>query len=256
MIRRGLPLLLLLASCASAPTGDGWRPLFDGRTLEGWTPKITGHALGEDPLHTFSVRDGAIRVSYDRYTRFAGQFGHLAYRMPFSAYRIRLEYRFHGHWLPDVQDWQQSNSGIMLHAQAPETMALDQQFPVSMEVQLLGADRAAPSPSGNLCTPGTNVVMAGKLETQHCINSSSPVIPNGRWVKAEVEVDRAGNVTHFIEGRPVMRYSAPQYDPTDADAKPLIARAGGRLELSGGYIYLQSEGHPVEFRKIEIKPLD
>lgn len=255
-MRCGLPLVLLLGACATAPESDGWTPLFDGRTLTGWTPKITGRALGEDPRRTFRVADGAIRVSYDNYERFGGEFGHLAYRTPFSAYRIRLEYRFSGHWLPDVQNWQQSNSGIMLYGQPPETMTRDQQFPVSIEVQLLGAKRAEPSPTGNLCTPGTNVVMNGKLETEHCINSSSPVIPNGRWVKAEVEVDRAGSVTHYIEGEPVMRYSAPQYDPADADARPLIARAGGKLALAGGHIYLQSEGHPVEFRKIEIRPLD
>jgi hypothetical protein len=246
---------LLCASCASLP-GGGWRPLFDGRTLAGWTPKITGHALGEDPYRTFSVKDGAIRVSYQRYDRFGGRFGHLAYRTPFSAYRLRFEYRFSGGWLPDVQTWQQSNSGIMLHGQPPETMGRDQQFPVSIEVQLLGAERAEPSPTGNLCTPGTLVVISGAIEPAHCVNSSGPIIPNGRWVKAEVEVDRAGTITHFVEGQPVLRYGSPQYDPADPDAKPLIERAGGRLALNGGYIYLQSEGHPVEFRRIELKPLD
>lgn len=248
---------LLAVGCAHAPTREGrWVRLFDGRTLKGWTPKISGYTLGEDPMRTFRVRDGAIAVSYDGYGgSFGKHFGHLAYKKPFSAYRLRFEYRFSGHWLPDVETWQQSNSGIMLLGQPPETMTRDQSFPVSLEMQLLGADRGEPSPTANLCTPGTNVVMNGKLETTHCINSTSPIIPNGRWVKAEVEVDRAGNVTHFVEGVPVIRYGAPQYDPTDADAKPLIARSGGQLAISGGYLYLQSEGHPVEFRKIEILPL-
>lgn len=254
-----LPLLCLLsASCAplAAGGGDGWRAIFDGRTLRGWTPKIVGRELGDDPLRTFFVKDGAIRVSYERYDRFGGRFGHLAYRTPFKAYRVQFEYRFSGRWLPDVEAWQQSNSGIMLHGQPPETMGLDQQFPVSIEVQLLGSEREEPAPTGNLCTPGTNVVINGRLETHHCINSSSPVVPNGRWVKAEVVVDRRGTVTHFIEGKEVLRYSMPQYDPADRDARPLIARAGGRLMLDGGYIYLQSEGHPVEFRRIKLKPLD
>jgi hypothetical protein len=259
MRRAILPLLGLLAgSCAGAPEapGAGWRPLFDGRTLAGWTPKITGHALGEDPYGTFAAEDGAIRVSYARYGgRFGKRFGHLAYRTPFSAYRLRFEYRFSGRWLPDVEDWQQSNSGAMLHAQPPETMGRDQHFPVSIEMQLLGAERKEPSPTANLCTPGTHVVMGGRLEKTHCINSSSPVIPNGRWVKVEVEVDREGKFTHFVEGRPVFRYGGAQYDPDDPDAAPLIARAGGRLAISGGYIYLQSEGHPVEFRNIEVRPL-
>lgn len=252
-----LLLCLLSASCAplAAGGGGGWRPIFDGRTIDGWTPKITGRELGDDPLRTFVVKNGAILVSYNRYDRFAGRFGHLAYRTPFSAYRVRFEYRFSGRWLHDVEAWQQSNSGIMLHGQPPETMGRDQQFPVSIEVQLLGFEREEPAPTGNLCTPGTNVVINGRLETQHCINSSSPVVPNGRWVKAEVVVDRAGTVTHFIEGKEVLRYSMPQYDPADPDARPLIARAGGRLMLDGGYIYLQSEGHPVEFRRIELKPL-
>jgi hypothetical protein len=248
---------LLLASCAaSAAEEPGWQSLFDGRTLDGWTPKLTGHALGEDPFRTFRVENGAIRVSYENYDRFGRRFGHLAYRTPFTAYRLRFQYRFSGTWLPDVEAWQQSNSGAMLHGQPPETMTLDQEFPVSIEVQLLGTPRAERAPTANLCTPGTHVVMNGKLETTHCINSAGPVLPNERWVTAEIEVDRAGQFTHFIEGKPVMTYSGAQYDPTDPDAKPLLARDGGRLPVTGGYIYLQSEGHPVEFRNIEIRRLD
>src|SRR3954469_7364942 len=142
----GLPLLALFAaSCSHLPAqgGDGgWRPLFDGRSLAGWTPKITGYAAGEDPLRTFAVQGGAIKVSYARYDgAFRGRFGHLAYRTPFSAYRLRFEYRFSGHFLPDVEAWQQSNSGVMLHAQPPAAMARDQKFPVSIEFQLLSANR-------------------------------------------------------------------------------------------------------------------
>jgi hypothetical protein len=144
----------------------------------------------------------------------------------------------------------------MLLGQAPESMTLDQKFPVSLEMQLLGAERPEPSPTGNVCTPGTNMVLKGKLETTHCINSLSPIIPNGRWVHAEAEVTRDGQVTHYIDGKAVMRYADPQYDPTDADAKPLIAAAGGTLAIRSGYIYLQSEGHPVEFRNIELMKLD
>jgi hypothetical protein len=248
---------LLAASCTSTPAPpDEWQTLFDGRTLSGWTPKIRGHVLGEDPLRTFRAENGAIRVSYENYDTFAKRFGHLAYRTPFSAYRLRFQYRFSGRWLPDVENWQQSNSGAMLHGQPPETMSRDQEFPVSIEVQLLGAERAEPSPTANLCTPGTHVVMNGKLETTHCVNSFSSVMPNGRWINAEVEVDPDGNFTHFVEGKPVLRYSGAQYDAGDADAKPLIARAGGGLEVRGGYIYLQSEGHPVEFRNIALKPFD
>lgn len=254
--------LLLIAAAATLITSPAatqtrkWQRIFDGRSLNGWTPKITGHAYGENVLDTFQAKNGALRVSYDRYTKFDGKFGHIAYKRPVSAFRIRFQYRFYGKTLPDVEDWQHSNSGLMLLGQDPRTMTRDQKFPVSLEMQLLGAERPKPSPTANLCTPGTHVVMNGKLEKEHCINSTSPIFPNSRWVRAEAHVTRDGHVTHFIEGKPVMRYSAPQYDDSDADAKPLIAKAAGKLMIRRGYLYLQSEGHPVEFRNIELMELE
>ena len=245
---------LVMAAPASAKPGQ-WQRIFDGRTLKGWTPKITGAPAGENLGNSFAVADHAIRVTYDGWTRFDGRFGHLAYNRPVGAFRLRFQYRFFGKTLPDVEDWQHSNSGAMLLAQSPWSMARDQKFPVSLEAQLLGAERPEPSPTANLCTPGTNVVIDGKLVTEHCILSTSPVMANNQWIRAEFEMTKDGRVTHFINGKPVFHYSDPQYDPTDADAKPLIAAAGGALAIKGGYIYLQSEGHPVEFRNIELMEL-
>ncbi|WP_294261403.1 DUF1080 domain-containing protein [uncultured Sphingomonas sp.] len=250
-----LPLSLLLIG-AAAPAEPRWERIFDGRSLAGWTPKITGQAAGEDALGMFVVRGGAIRVSHANYRKFAGEFGHLFWNTPLKAYRLRLDYRFFSKSLPGIADWQTSNSGVMIDAQAPQTMARDQQFPVSLEVQLLGSPRPAREPTGNLCTPGTTVVFAGKRDLRHCILSSGPILPNGRWVRAEVEVLPDGRITHRIDGKIVLTYSAPELDPADADAKPLIEAAGGALALRGGYIAVQSEGHPVEFRNIEVQRLD
>jgi hypothetical protein len=247
--------LLALAGCATVPE-PRWQSIFDGRTLDGWTPKITGRAVGEDPLGMFVVEDGAIRVSHANYPRFEGEFGHLFWKAPLGAYRIRLEYRLFGETLPGVQEWQASNSGLMFHAQAPETMARDQAFPVSLELQLLAIPRPTQEPTGNLCTPGTTVVFEGKRDPRHCILSSSPLLPLGGWHRLELEVLPSGEITHFIDGQPVMRYAEAELDPADADAQPLIAAAGGNLALRQGYIALQSEGHPVEFRNIELLRLD
>ncbi|MES2441774.1 MAG: DUF1080 domain-containing protein [Pseudomonadota bacterium] len=249
-----LPALALLGA-APAPEAK-WIRIFDGKTLDGWTPKITGRAVGEDPRRMFVVHDGAIRVSHANYPRFEGEFGHLFWKTPLKAFRIRFDYRLFGESLPGVKVWQQSNSGLMFHSQAPETMRRDQEFPVSLEMQLLGIPRATREPTGNLCTPGTNVHFGDRLVTQHCILSSSGLLPVGRWTRAEVEVLASGEITHTIDGKPVLRYSAPELDPDDADAKPLIAAAGGTLALRRGYIALQSEGHQIEFRNIELLPLD
>lgn len=250
-----VPPLLALLGAAPAPQ-PRWESIFDGRSLSGWTPKITGRTAGEDPLAMFTVKDGAIRVSYANYPRFTGAFGHLFWKAPLKAYRLRLEYRLFGEPLPGIAVWQTSNSGVMLHAQAPETMARDQQFPVSLEMQFLGTPRPEREPTGNLCTPGTTVIFEGRRDPRHCILSSSPLLTVGRWTRAEVEVLPSGQITHRIEGRIVLRYAAAQLDPEDAVAKPVIAAAGGKLALRGGYIALQSEGQPVEFRKIEVQRLD
>jgi hypothetical protein len=249
-----LPMLVLLGA-SPAPDGE-WERIFDGETLAGWTPKITGRALGEDPLDMFTVHEGAIRVSHANYDKFEGEFGHLFWKAPLQAYRVRFEYRLFGESLPGIQSWQASNSGLMFHSQAPETMRRDQAFPVSLEMQLLGIPRPTQEPTGNLCTPGTTVVFEGKRDDRHCILSSSPLLPVGRWTRVELEVLPTGEITHFIDGEPVLRYGAPELDPQDADAKPLIAAAGGEVDLGQGYLALQSEGHQIEFRNIELKVLD
>lgn len=253
--------LLGLALLGAAPASEtepeaGWERIFDGETLAGWTPKITGRAVGEDPLGMFTVHEGAIRVSHANYPKFEGEFGHLFWKAPLGAYRIRFEYRLFGDSLPGIQTWQASNSGLMFHSQAPETMARDQQFPVSLELQVLAVPRPTEEPTGNLCTPGTTVVVEGQRDPRHCIPSSSPLLPLGRWTWVELEVLPTGEITHFIDGEPVLRYAAPELDPEDKDAQPLIAAAGGKLELRQGHVALQSEGHQIEFRNIELQRLD
>jgi hypothetical protein len=250
---RAALVLTALAWATSAPGAERWTPLFDGRTLDGWTPKILGLPLGEDPLQTFRVQDGAIVVSYDGYGgAFRNRFGHLFWKAPHTAYRLRLEYRFVGAWLPDTPDWAKGNSGVMVHAQPPSTIGLSQPFPVSLEAQFLGALPGPARTTGNLCTPGLHVVMGGRLVTRHCNDAVAPAAPFGRWVKAEIEVTADGRVVHRIDGREAIAYEAPQYDPDDPTAKPLIAAAGGAMTVSGGYIALQSEGSPVAFRRIEL----
>lgn len=237
----------------SADSGK-WISLFNGKNLDGWTPKITGYDLGDNYAKTFRVEDGVLKVGYDGYEKFENKFGHLFYKDKFSHYRLRLEYRFVGDQCTGGPGWALRNSGIMIHCQAPESMTKDQDFPVSIEVQFLGGNGKDPRSTGNLCTPGTHVVMDGKLLTRHCTSSTSATYHGDRWVSAEVEVHGDGPIRHFIEGQLVLEYEKPQLDEGDANAKPLL-RDGPKL-IREGYLSLQAESHPVEFRKIEIQVLD
>jgi hypothetical protein len=248
-------IALVLSTLASAPSPDaeGWIPLFNGKDLGGWTTKVVGHPLDTDPYKTVRVEDGMIRIDYDNYEgEFDGRFLHLFHVQPFSRYRLRVEYRFHGAQAKGGPGWAWRNSGAMLHCQHPGSMSLHQEFPVSIEGQFLGGDGTNPRTTGNLCTPGTNVVLDGKLDTRHCINSNSKTMHGDQWVTAEFEVDGNGTIRHFINGEQVMEYEQPQLDPTDPDAQAIVTGA----PLDRGWIALQGESHPVDFRKVDIKPLD
>jgi hypothetical protein len=234
-------LISIFCGCATQPRSR-WVSLFNGKNLDGWKVKITGYDLNDNFGDTFRVEDGILKVSYDQYDKFDGRFGHIFYDGTFSHYIMRLEYRFVGEQCPGGPGWAFRNSGIMAHGQPPESMKKDQDFPNSIEVQLLGGNGRDERPTGNLCTPGTHVVMDGKLIKQHCISSSSKTYHGDQWVTIELEVHGNSVIKHIIDGEVVMEYEQPQLD-------------NGTM-LSEGSISLQAESHPVEFRKVEILLLE
>jgi Domain of Unknown Function (DUF1080) len=252
------PLLALAfgafeASGQDLPSNEKWIPLFNGKNLDGWKPKITGYELGENYGDTFRVEDGILKVAYDKYPKFDSKFGHLFFDRKFSNYRLRIEYRFVGDQCPGGPSWAFRNSGVMIHGQPPESMRKDQQFPVSIEVQFLGGNGKDKRPTGNVCTPGTNIVMRDKLITQHCIDSSSMTYHGDDWITVEAEVHGNGIIKHIVNGETVIEYEKPQLDDRDPDARKLIKN--GDKMLHEGSISLQAESHPIEFRKVEILPL-
>jgi hypothetical protein len=231
-----------------------WVDLFNGKDLTGWNPKIAGYALGENFGNTFRVEDGVIKVSYEKYDAFNERFGHLFYKQPYSHYVFTMEYRFVGHQANGGPDWALRNSGVMLHGQDPKTMTKDQDFPISLEVQLLGGDGTHTRTTANLCTPGTEVMMNGKLITEHCINSSSDTFHGEQWVTLSVVALGDSVITHHINGKEVMRFEKPTMGGgVVSNHDPAIKKDG--TAITGGYISLQSESHPVEFRKIKLMDL-
>jgi hypothetical protein len=249
---------LLLASCAAAPAAEtGWRRIFDGASLDGWTPKVRGFPAGENYAGTFRAENGAIVVSYENYEAFGDRFGHLFFNEAVSApFSLRLEYRFLDGGPADTPGWAIANSGIMIFGQSPESMALDDSFPVSVEAQLLGAVPGQARSNGNMCSPGTHVVINGELVTRHCVNSAIPAAaPDGRWIRFRIDVDAAGAVTQTVDDTVSIAYSAAQLDPAGGmgNSPPLIAARGGEVRLSGGTLSLQSEGAPIAFRRIELR---
>lgn len=265
-----VPLLAVLVACGTSqgdgtaaqdeqqavdPDAEAWTSLFDGESLSGWTPKITGFAPGENARNTFRVEDGMITVGYEDYDAFDGDFGHLVSDTSFSYYIVGVEYRFVGEQAPGGPGWATQNSGIMVHSQAAQTMTRDQDFPISIEVQLLGDAGQEERSTANLCTPGTHVVMDGELTTQHCVNSQSATYPGNEWVRAEARVLGDSLIQHLVNGELVLEYTQPQIGGGNvADPDPAVKQDG--MMLAEGHIALQSESHPIQFRTVEVLNLE
>ena len=232
-----------------------WLQLFNGRDLADWTPKFAKHDLGENFRNTFRVEEGLLKVRYDQWPKFDGEFGHLFYKDPFSYYLLAAEYRFVGEQVAGAPSWAIRNNGLMLHSPHPRTMPRDQDFPISLEIQLLGGLGKGPRTTANLCTPGTNVVMNGQLHTPHCTNSSSTTYDGDQWVRVEVLVHGDELVRHTIDGKTVLEYSKPQIGGGAVSNFDPAVKIDGRL-LTGGYISIQAETAPADFRKIELLNLE
>jgi hypothetical protein len=254
------------ASDHATTNDDSWIQLFNGTDLTGWTPKIVGHKLGDNYADTFRVVDGLLTVAYDKYVdadfmSMDGKrkptfekFGHLFYKDTFSNYILRAEYRLIGEQVKNGPAWAIRNNGLMLHGQDPATMAIDQKFPVSIEVQLLAGNGTDERSTVNLCTPGTNVVIDGKLFLPHCTSSTSPTFHGDQWVTVEIEVHGNDVIRHKIDGVTYLEYRQPQLDERDPEGRLLIV--DGNRMLDRGTISIQSESAPTQFRKIELLNLD
>ncbi len=240
----------------SKELGGEWQTLFNGKDIDGWIPKIHHHEVGDNFAQTFRVKDGVLQVNYDGYPEFNNRYGHLFYKEPFSSFHLTFEYRFTDQWLKDAPDYTYRNSGIMFHSQEPHTILKEQDWPISVEFQLLaGLGDGKPRPTGNMCSPGTEVFYQGKMDPRHCINSSSETYPWDQWVKGDLIVYGDSLVTHLINGQTVLQYTQPQIGGGVANNFDPAIKVDGK-RLTEGYIALQSEGQGIEFREIKIKKLD
>jgi hypothetical protein len=244
--------LLAQAFSQGAPSDKDWVSLFNGTDLKGWTAKINHHETGDNYGNTFRVQDGIIQVRYDKYDSFNEQFGHLYYDKPYSYYHLVFEYRIVGEWRKDAPEYTVKNSGVMFHSQDPKTMPRDQNWPISIEFQLLaGLGDGVARPTGNMCSPGTDVVFEGRVDPRHCIPSTSKTYEGDQWVTGEIIVLGDSLITHIINGDTVLRYSRPQIGGgVVANYDPAIKKDGKLLKE--GFIALQSEGQPVDFRNIRL----
>ena len=254
-----LALLCFTQCCAqkSNISEENWKPMFNGENLEGWTAKINHYETGENYGDTFRMEDSIIKVRYDQYEGdFDERFGHLYFDTPYARFHLSMEYRFVGELHPGAPPYTLKNSGIMFHSQNPRSMLKNQDWPISVEMQLLaGITEGEDRPTGNMCSPGTEIEYQGEMYPGHCLNSSSETYYGDQWIKAELIVYGDSLATHIINGKKVLEYTKPQIGGGVVQGFDPKEKKDGKL-LTEGFIALQSEGQPIDFRNVKIMNLE
>ncbi|WP_434035755.1 3-keto-disaccharide hydrolase [Formosa sp. 4Alg 33] len=254
--------VILLSSCnfkttnKTDNTSSEWIYLFNGKDLEDWTIKINHHDVNDNYANTFRVVDSTLQINYDGYSEFGRRFGHIYYNKPFSSYHLKFEYRFTDQWMEDAPQGTYRNSGVMIHSQDPNTMTKDQDWPTSVEYQILAEKTAGePRTTANVCTPKTEVFFKGEMDSRHCVPSNSKTYTWNQWLSGEIIVYQDSLIKHIVERDTVLQYTKPQISRGRLDVNDINYKNEGQL-LKAGYIALQAEGQGIEFREIKIKTIN
>ncbi len=168
------------------------------------------------PSQVWSVQNGILRCE-------GKPNGYLRTTRPFSHYKLRLEWRW-----PD----EPTNSGVLLHATGP-----DQVWPTAIEAQLRSGD------AGDFILMGEELSLTVDGKTIQPKDSRFARIPRkkptnekkaGQWNRYEI-ICRGDTVELYVNG--------------------LLQNKGSGAPINSGFICLQSEGSPIEFRNIILEPL-
>jgi len=222
-MKPALLLLLLPALHAAEPIA-----LFNGENLDNWTADVPDADDGKEVPPSFVVRDGML-VSKGEPR------GHLLTEKEYSDYKLVVEYRFPG---------EPGNCGVLVHASTPR--ALYKMFPQSIEVQMMHGN------AGDFWCIHENIEVPdmakrrprkegqeyggkqGQARHIHNLTDDSEK-PLGEWNTMTIEC-RGDEVIVHVNGE--------------------LVNHGHDATATEGKIALQAEGAEVEFRKVELTPLE
>ena len=235
-------LLLLaawpIAAAAQAPN-DGWRPLFDGKTLRGW------HALGyqQIPPGLWTVEDGAIKHLEKR--KGAVQ----ADGQPLVGFDLVSDSAYQDFEL--AWEWKISaagNSGVKYNVSEQLSTSMDPPHAAKgWEYQII--DDAA-NEDNKLATHRT-----GALYDMISPNEFKRVRPAGQWNQSRL-VFRGNHGEHWLNGVRIVSYDigTPAFDSAFAKSKYAAYPSWFPVRRKG-QIVLQDHDDVVWFRAIRIRSL-
>lgn len=227
MKNRLFAFVLLCAgySCV-APSVPKTISLFNGVDLTGWHVDVPAMDQNPDTINPFIVRDSML-------VSLGTPGGHLITDSVYSNYRIVAEYRFAG---------VQGNCGLLVHASTPR--ALYQMFPKSLEVQMMHEN------AGDFWCIVEDITVPD-METRRG--------PKEEWGITEGKKRRIPNLTDGSE-KPVGEWNKMVVECVADTIKVWVNDAlvnyGTNCTTTKGQIAVQAEGSKVEFRKLELTPIE
>ena len=216
-----------------------WKQLFNGKDLNDWNYHFSGYDYNVNPFNTLKVENGLLKVDYSGYERWNGEFGHFAREEIYSHFLYAVEYRFVGDQTLGGPGWAFRNNGIMFHSEPMSSMTKNQDFPISVEAQLLqrGSEE---NPKGviNLCNGASKTTAK---ETPNCSQEFASISLNHKndWIRAEVLVFADSLAKFILNGDTLGVFTNFKY-------------ADSGKSIKEGRIARQAETHNTHFRKIEI----
>jgi hypothetical protein len=200
--------------------------LFNGKDLKGWHVDVPAMDLKPDTINPFIVRDSLL-------VSLGTPGGHLITDSVYQNYRIVAEYRF---------SKTPGNCGILVHSSAPR--ALYEMFPKSLEVQMESGN------AGDFWCIVEDITVPD-METRRG--------PKETWGGTEDKNRHIANLTNGSE-KPVGDWNKMVVECVADTIKVWVNDAlvnfGYNCTAQKGQIAVQAEGSEVEFRKLELTPID
>ena len=202
------------------------RSLFNGKDLTGWkvdVPHLDKHPDGKVP---FVARDGML-------VSLGSPGGHLVHDEVNQNYRLEVEYRFAG---------KPGNCGVLVHSSKPR--ALYKMFPKSIEVQMYHKN------AGDFWCIVENITVPNMVKRRG---------PEKNWGITEGKARRILNLTDGSEKKPG-DWNRMVIECLNDQVKVWVngdfVNHGSKCTARKGKIAIQAEGSEVEFRKLDLTPIN
>ena len=270
MITKCSAAFLLFIGLASvsifAQEEDGFVPLFDGKSLDGWA---AARSTGEGDWGPFSVNEEeqAIHVYAGMEAGSVQKNDCLHTDKEYSHFILKLEYKWVGPRFEPRGNWDR-DAGLLFHVHGD----LKKVWPLSLEMQIGESpgdkeDKRKPNTakrfhSGDLFVLGSKAVQLrtdtacgedkyyskeGEVKTGRSVKTHLGVEkPTGEWNEMEIHVHGSEKATFIFNGETVL-------ETTNFTRKE--GEDGEKTPLEKGRIGLQAEWAEIMYRNIRIKEL-